>query len=112
MKVEINKDSVFIAGVEYVPKASVKPIVYEGDVKIVILQRGWIFIGRLIKTGNKCMLINASCIRIWGTTNGLSELVNGATSKTVLDKCEGTVEFDWLTVVATITVNPEKWRDI
>ena len=41
-----------------------------------------------------------------------AELVNGATSSTILDKCEGIVEFDWLTVVHTITVNPEKWKQI
>jgi hypothetical protein len=97
-----------IDGVVYLPKDSVQPS-FTGDIKIVILQRGWVYIGRFSREGNDCKLTNASCIRTWGTTKGLQELVNGATSKTVLDKCDGVVEFDWLTVVHTITVDKEKW---
>ena len=104
-EVEIN-------GVIYVPKSSVQHQVFTGDIKIVVLQRGWIYIGRFEKTGNDCKLINAYNIRFWGTSKGLPELVNGATSSTKLDKCEGIVEFDWLTVIHTITVNPEKWKQI
>lgn len=98
-----------INGTVYVPKESVK-LEYTGEIKIVILQRGWIYIGRFERNGNDCKLHNSYCIRTWGTTKGLAELVNGATSSTKLDKCEGVVEFDWLTVVHTITVNPEKWK--
>lgn len=111
-KTEINSDSVFIGGVEYAPKNNSVSPNYTGDIKIVVLQRGWIYIGRFERNGNDCKLHNASCIRIWGTTKGLQELVNGATSKTILDKCEGIVEFDWLTVVHTITVNKTKWNQI
>ncbi len=111
-KTEINSDSVFIGGKEYVPKDSVSRIEYTGDIKIVILQRGWIYIGRFERNGNDCKLHNASCIRTWGTTKGLAELVNGPTSNTKLDKCEGTVEFDWLTVVHTINANEEKWKSL
>jgi hypothetical protein len=100
-----------INGITYVPKSSVlAQKEFDGDIKIVILQRGWIYIGRFEKNGNDCRLHNAYCIRTWGTTKGLCELVNGATSSTKLDKCEGIVEFDWLTVVHTITVNSSKWK--
>ena len=100
MKQEINE--VTLNGIEYIRKdiASSRPN-YTGDIKIVILQRGWIYIGRFERAGNDCKLSNAYNIRTWGTTKGLSELVNGATSSTILDKCEGIVEFDWLTVVHT-----------
>jgi hypothetical protein len=104
---KVNSQEIVIDGTTYVPKSSAAN--YTGDIKIVILQRGWVYIGRFSRTGNDCMLTNASCIRTWGTSKGLQELVNGATSKTVLDKCEGVVEFDWLTVVHTIAVNPDKW---
>jgi hypothetical protein len=101
-------EEIVIDGKTYVPKGSeVKQ--YEGDVKIVVLQRGWVYIGRLERNGNDCKLHNAYCIRVWGTTKGLPELVNGATSKTTLDKCDGVVEFDYLTVVYTITVNAKSW---
>lgn len=108
MTQEINE--IEINGVQYVRKDSIKnKIEYDGDIKIVILQRGWIYIGRFERNNNDCKLHNAYCIRQWGTTNGLQELVNGKTSTTKLDKCEGIVEFDWLTVVHTITVNKTKW---
>ena len=106
MNTEINE--VEINGIKYVRKDSITKN-YEGDVKIVILQRGWIYIGRFERVGNDCKLHNAYNIRSWGTTKGLPELVNGATSSTKLDKCEGIVEFDWLTVVHTITVNSKSW---
>jgi hypothetical protein len=111
-KVEISEDSVFINGEEYVPKSSAQPVEYKGDIKIVVLQRGWVYIGRFERKGNDCFLHNAACIRMWGTTKGLAELVNGATSSTKLDKCEGVVEFDWLTVIHTITVNESKWKGL
>jgi hypothetical protein len=109
-KQKINE--VEINGIVYIPKDSIKNIQYDGDIKIVILQRGWVYIGRFERNGNDCKLHNAYNIRSWGTTKGLPELVNGATSSTKLDKCEGIVEFDWLTVIHTITVNKEAWKQI
>ena len=100
-----------INGVIYVPKNSIQPSQeFTGDIRIVVLQRGWIYIGRFERNGNDCKLHNAYNIRTWGTTKGLCELVNGPTSSTKLDKCEGVVEFDWLTIVHTIVTNPEKWK--
>ena len=109
MAEKIKVDELTIDGTVYVPKQSIAN--YSGDIKIVILQRGWVFIGRLERVGNDCKLHNASNIRRWGTTKGLAELVEGPTSSTVLDKA-GFVEFDYLTVVATITVNPDKWKGL
>jgi len=106
--VEIVEGGTYIDGVEYVAKEKKK----ESNIKIVILQRGWVYIGRFERIGNDCKLTSAYCIRKWGTTKGLAELVNGVTSSTILDKTEGVVEFDWLTVVHTITVNEEKWKQI
>ena len=85
---------------------------FDGDIRIVILQRGWIYIGRFERNGNDCRLHNAYNIRSWGTKKGLAELVHGPTSSTILDKCEGVVEFDWLTTIHTIAVNKEKWNQI
>lgn len=102
-----------INGVTYIKKGSenLSPN-FTGEIKIVIMQRGWVYIGRFERKGNDCKLHNAYCIRTWGTTKGLPELVNGATSSTKLDKCDGIVEFDWLTVVHTITVDQSKWKQI
>jgi hypothetical protein len=111
MKTEVSVLS--INGVDYVPKNS-QPIVQpSGPAKIIILQRGWIMVGRLERNGSDCKLHNASTIRSWGTTKGLGEIAsNGPTSKTLLDKCHGVVEFDYLTVVASISVEESKWANV
>ena len=80
----------------------------DAPVKIAILQRGWVYVGRWSRDGDMCALDDASCIRVWGTTRGLPELVGGPTSKTVLDKA-GHVEFHVLTMIAAIDVEESKW---
>lgn len=107
MSKEINID-----GTIYVPKGTKEQFHHEGEIKIVVLQRGWIYIGYFQKKENHCTLTKASCIRNWGTTKGLQELVNEKTNKTILDKCAGKIEFDWLTVIHTITVNQELWAGL
>jgi len=83
-----------------------------GDIKIVILQRGWVMIGRFEKEGTECKLHNASVIRVWGTTKGLGQLANeGKQKETILDKCYGLVQFDWLTVVAIIDCKEDIWAN-
>jgi len=109
--IQINE--IQVNGLTYVIKGSENnQINYTGEIKIVVLQRGWIYVGRFTRDGNDCKLNNAYNIRTWGTTKGLAELVQGVTSSTKLDKCEGLVEFDYLTVVHTISVNPEKWKSL
>ncbi len=98
-----------VNGVAYVPKGSAK-IQYDGDVKIVVLQRGWVMVGRFERDGSECKLNNASVIRNWGTTKGLGEIAQGGpTESTKIDPTNGLVEFDYLTVVATIACNPVAW---
>ena len=80
----------------------------KGDVRLVILQRGWVMVGRFSQDGPRCALDQASVIRYWGTTKGLGELVDGPTSKTRLDPC-GRVEFHELTVIASIAAKEDKW---
>lgn len=77
--------------------------------KIVVLQRGWVAVGDYYQDGDECRLANAKVIRQWGTTKGLGELIEGPTSKTVLDPC-GTLDFHRLTVVTNMAVNAEKWK--
>jgi hypothetical protein len=103
--------SIQINGVEYVPKSSQPYVEPSGDIKIVVLQRGWVMVGRLERDGSECKLHNASVIRTWGTSKGLGEIAsNGPLSGTKLDKCEGLVEFDYLTVVAAISCDESKWQ--
>jgi hypothetical protein len=83
----------------------------KGNIKIVILQRGWTMVGRFERNGSDCKLHNASVIRAWGTTKGLGEIAQGGpTLSTKLDPCGGLVEFDYLTVVATLSCEEKKWE--
>lgn len=110
MKTDVSE--LEVNGVKYVPKNFQPYVQPSGPTKIVILQRGWVMVGRFFRTGNDCKLSNASVIRAWGTTKGLGEIaMNGPTSNTKLDKCGGIVEFDYLTVVAMIAVEESKWQN-
>jgi hypothetical protein len=108
-----KENEIEVNGVKYLRKDSVKSQKeFNGKTKIVILQRGWIMVGKLERKGAECKLHNASVIRTWGTTKGIGEIAeNGVTATTKLDKCFGVVEFDYLTVVATIACNELKWKD-
>lgn len=111
MSNKINVQEIVIDGETYVKKSLIKDEEHKGDKKIVVLQRGWVMIGKLERNGSECKLHDASVIRNWGTTKGLGEIaMNGPTSSTRLDKCGGLVEFDYLTVVASISVNESKWE--
>jgi len=78
--------------------------------KICVLQRGWVMVGDFKRDGSDCTLTNASVVRIWGTTKGLGEIaLNGPTKDTKLDPC-GTARFDYLTTIAVLDCNEEKWK--
>ena len=80
------------------------------DVKIVILQRGWVFVGKYKQDGMKCLLTNAYNIRTWGTTKGLGELAeSGPTSNTKLDKVND-VTFHLMTSIAVIDCDDKVWK--
>lgn len=70
--------------------------------QIVILQRGWVVIGDLCKSGEYFTLRGGSVIRNWGTTKGLGEIAkDGPTLKTVLEPVTET-KFHELAVVGMI----------
>lgn len=93
--------------VEYVRKDSQPKTT--GAIRIVILQRGWVMVGRFSQDKENCKLENAHVIRVWGTTAGLGQIaIEGPTKSTVLDKCP-TVRFHELTVIATIDCVEAKW---
>lgn len=83
--------------------------VFKGK-KIVILQRGWVFVGDFYQKGYDCTLKNASCIRRWGTTNGLGELAQkGPLPETKLEPALD-ITFHKFTEVASMSVNEDKWK--
>lgn len=81
------------------------------SVKIVVIQRGWVVVGRLTKEGDICHLRDASVVRIWGTTKGLGELAaNGPTSNTKLDPCPQ-IDFDRGVVILEISCAADAWGE-
>ena len=107
----MNPESVSINNTRYVREdlAKTNP---EGDMKIVVLQRGWVLVGTVSVSAidpNIRILSGASVIRVWGTSKGLGELRDGPTSSTKLDPV-GTAEFHILTQVLAIPVNAEAWK--
>ncbi|HMT59841.1 MAG TPA: hypothetical protein PKA24_03185, partial [Microthrixaceae bacterium] len=93
-----------VDGVEY--RQAVAP----SEVRIVVLQRGWIVVGRWAQDGDEVVVRDASVVRFWGTTRGLGELSDGPTTATKLDPA-GTVRANAAAVVLTIDVDAEAWAE-
>lgn len=51
-----------------------------------MLDRGFVYVGKVADEGDNIRITECRNIRRWGTTKGLGELVDGPTRNTVLDK--------------------------
>lgn len=81
-----------------------------GEVRIVVLQRGWVVVGRFYQKGSKCRVENGYVIRRWGTSEGLGQLATqGPLTETKLEPTP-TIRFHELTIVQSIDCVEEKWR--
>ena len=80
------------------------------DIRIVILQRGFVFVGRFSQIGTTCTLSDGFNVRRWGTTKGLGEIAEGGPTKdTVLDPV-ASVSYHELSAVASIRCEAGKWK--
>lgn len=80
-----------------------------GEIRIVILQRGWVVVGYYTEDGDMCTVESAAVIRVWGTTKGLGEIAeDGPNQNTKLDPCP-TLRFHKLTVIATMDCTKSQW---
>ncbi len=77
-------------------------------VRIIVAQRGWVFVGRVSREEHEIVIRDAKNIRRWGTAKGLGELYSGPKSATVLDEA-GTVRLHPLAIVASIDVDAKGW---
>jgi uncharacterized FlgJ-related protein len=56
--------------------------------QIVVIERGWVLVGRVTEHPDTLVITNANVVRVWGTSKGLGELAaKGPRSSTVLDPC-------------------------
>lgn len=79
------------------------------ELKIIVAQRGWVYIGEYRKDGTDHVLENAQVIRRWGTTKGLGQLAQeGPIENTKLDPL-GTVRVHELAAVALVDVTSTNW---
>lgn len=82
------------------------------DIRIVVLQRGWIVVGVYDKDGSQCSIDHGYVIERWGTTEGLGQLaLEGVKDATRLRKIPK-VEFHELTTIMSIKCNSEKWNSL
>jgi len=56
-----------------------------GETFIVVLDRGFVYVGKTHVDGDFVEITNARCIRTWGTSKGLGELRDGPKESTKLD---------------------------
>jgi hypothetical protein len=101
--------SIRIDSVEYVRADSVAP--REGDIKIVVLDRGFVYVGNVAIKDDFVVITGANNLRAWGTSKGLGELVKGPLPSTKLDKV-GTVRAPLRALISLIDVEQSKWNSI
>jgi hypothetical protein len=79
------------------------------DLKIVILDRGFVLVGNVAIEGDWVVTTNASVIRRWGTTKGLGEIaLGGPTRDTKLDPI-GEVRSPLRALIGLVTCESDKW---
>ena len=95
-----------IDDIEYVRADKLKTL--EGDIKIVVVDRGYVYVGIVEETTDFVKMSNAKNIRYWGTTKGLGELVNGPLENTKLDAV-GTIKIPNRAIISIIDVDQKAW---
>ena len=94
-----NTEKITVNEVSYIRADMVAPPLVIGEKRIIVADRGWIFVGDCTDEADGSVTIrNAKNIRRWGTTKGLGELANGPTDETTTDDY-GTVK-----TVAIVTI--------
>lgn len=102
-------ETITIDQTEYVRKDSIKTSPpHDSPVRIVVLQRGWVVVGRYREDGDRVLLDDAHVIERWGTTEGLGQLVTGPTAETRLRRA-GSIEAHRLGVILSIACEADKW---
>jgi hypothetical protein len=79
--------------------------------KIVVLDRGWVFVGRVTERPGELQIDDACCVRFWGTSKGLGQLASeGPLSATKLDPCPRVIA-PGRAVMFTLECSEEKWKN-
>ena len=96
--------TVTINGVEYAPINK-----DARRLQIIVLHRGFVFVGDVERSGDEIVIHNAKNVRRWGTKTGLGELAEkGPQTNTILDGA-GTVRYSPLAEICAYDCNAAKW---
>lgn len=77
---------------------------------VVVLDRGFVYVGRTVTSENWCTIEDAHNIRYWGTTKGLAELIQGGpTPNTRLD-ATGDLRAPMRAVISIHPTREELWK--
>lgn len=96
-------EPVIIDGTVYVAKKDL------GNTKIVVLDKGFVYVGQLEMMDDRIVIHNARCIIRWGTDGHLGQLKDGPLKGTTLGAaCE--VEAFKHSVIHMIEVDADAWR--
>jgi hypothetical protein len=102
---EFHVKEIVIDGVRHVPAEQAN-----GELKIVVLDHGFVYVGRFESDGSQIVIHGARSLIRWGTTAHLGELINGPLDNTKLgDRC--TVRAMLEQVKHTIEVNQDAWNN-
>ena len=77
---------------------------------IVVLDRGFVYVGDVNHDGEWCIISNARNIRYWGTKNGLGELALGGPTKETKIDAVGVVRCPARAVISVIDTEKTKWN--
>lgn len=103
-------ETITIDEVKYVRADAVEnQAAYKGDIKIAVLDRGFVYVGHCEVSGDFLTITKAQNLRVWGTTKGLGELTNGPLSNTKLDNV-GTVKVPLRALISLVDVKQDKWK--
>jgi hypothetical protein len=81
-------------------------------IQIVVLDRGFVYVGRVKTDADWCFITDAKNIRRWGTSKGLGELAAfGPTKNTKMDQT-GAVKAPLKSVIHLIAVSEPIWEKL
>lgn len=84
------------------------PLDESGDIKIVVLERDFVYVGRTEIADGQVTIRGARAVIRWGTTQHLAQLVNGPLLNTKLGAA-GTVRAMDAQLIHTLEVNQDAW---
>ena len=80
--------------------------------QIVVLDKGFVYVGEVELTGNHCIVENAMNVRKWGTKEGLLQLAaTGPLPETRLDG-RGQIRCDRSQVIHFIKCREDAWKEL